>query len=84
MGQYQFNNVPVIVKSFDYTYEANIDYVSVYTASNVGYSDDIGVALPQSGPTPGFTQVPTHLSVRLELDTQYVPIKIRNNLEVEN
>ena len=38
LGEYQFNNVPVIIKSFDYTYEANIDYVPVSTS---GYSYSI-------------------------------------------
>lgn len=33
LGDYQFNNVPVVVKSFDYVLEENIDYVPVSTVS---------------------------------------------------
>lgn len=82
MGQYQYNNVPVIVKSFDFTYEANIDYVSVYTGDNTGYSDNIGVALP-NGSNGGYTLVPTHINVKLELDTQYTPIKVRDTFNLD-
>lgn len=81
MGQYQFNNVPVVVKSFDYTYEANVDYVTVYTGNSSGYTN--GVSLPGSGITPGFTQVPTHLTVNVNLDTQYSPIKMRDNFNLD-
>ena len=83
LGQYQFNNVPVLVKSFDYTYEANIDYVPVNTSSlNSVIVENKRVLLPQAA-TGGFTYVPTHLSVTLELDTQYVPIELRNNFNLD-
>ncbi len=84
MGQYQFNNVPVVVKSFDYTYDATIDYVAVDTTSNEGYSSNIGVSLENAGGNGnGFTQVPTHISVKVELDTQYIPIQMRNNFNLD-
>ena len=82
MGDYQFNNVPVVVKSFDYTYEANIDYVPVYTGTNAGYSANIGVSLPE-GASGGYTVVPSHVSVTVELDTQYTPIDLRNNFNLD-
>jgi hypothetical protein len=82
LGQYQFNNVPVLVKSFDYTYEANIDYVPVYTGDEVGYSLDKGVVLPKTN-SDGYSYVPTHLTVSLELDTQYIPIKLRNEFNLD-
>lgn len=82
LGDYQFNNVPVIIKSFDYTYEAGIDYVPVYTGSNELYSNQIGVSLP-SGSSGGYTYVPTHMSVSLEMDTQYVPIRMRNDFNLD-
>lgn len=80
LGDYQFNNVPVIVKSFDYTYDASIDYVHVYTGAATGYSK--GVELPK-GSSGGYTMVPTHLSVSVELDTQYTPINMRNNFNLD-
>jgi hypothetical protein len=82
LGEYQFNNVPVVIKYFDYTYEANIDYVPVDTSNNRIYSENIGVSLPQ-GNYGGYSYVPTHMTVSLELDTQYIPIKVRNEFNLD-
>lgn len=84
LGEYQFNNVPVVVKNFDYTYEANIDYVPVSTRS-IGTSTSSGhnVDLPR-GSSNGYTYVPTHMTVTLELDTQYIPIKLRNEFNLDD
>ena len=82
LGDYQFNNVPVVVKEFSYTYEANIDYVPVSTVNNQAFSDNIGVNLP-AGNNGGYTWVPTHLTVQLDLDTQYIPIKLRNEFNLD-
>lgn len=82
LGEYQFNNVPVVVKNFDYTYAANIDYVAVDTVHNQIYSANMGVSLPASN-SGGFTWVPTHMSVSIELETQYIPIKLRNQFNLD-
>lgn len=82
LGQYQFNNVPVIVKSFDYTYDATADYVPVSTSAVNSSTINKSVNLPQSG-SSGYTYVPAHLAVTLELDTQYVPINMRNNFNLD-
>jgi len=82
LGEFQYNNVPVLVKSFDFTYPADIDYVPVSTSNNNIYSENIGVSLPRAS-TDGFTYVPTHLSVTIELDTQYTPIKLRNEFNLD-
>lgn len=82
LGEFQFNNVPVLVKSFDYTYDANIDYVPVNTRNNAIYSANIGVSLPPTS-TDGYTYVPTHLSVAIELDTQYTPIQLRDEFNLD-
>lgn len=82
LGQYQFDRVPVVVKNFDYKLEANIDYVPVYTGSSVNYSDNKGVNLPQAS-SGGYTYVPTHITVQVELDTQYTPIKVRNDFNLD-
>jgi len=83
LGDYQFNNVPVIVKDFSYTYDASIDYVAVNTGSTQGYSPGMAVNLPR-GNSDGFTWVPTHLSVTVELDTQYTPIQLRNEFNLDD
>jgi hypothetical protein len=83
LGDYQFNNVPVVVKNFDFTYESNIDYVPVSTALNSQYAGNIGVDLAP-GSSSGFTYVPTHLSVNVELDTQYIPIQTRNEFNLDD
>lgn len=80
LGEFQFNNVPVLVKSFDYTYDANIDYVPVNTSGYAGRGDT--VQLPATS-SDGWSYVPTHLSVALELDTQYIPIKLRNEFNLD-
>lgn len=82
LGDYQFNNVPVLVKSFEYTYEANIDYVPVNTVNNLAYSANLGVSLP-AGKNGGYTWVPTHITVQLDLDTQYIPIKLRDEFNLD-
>jgi hypothetical protein len=82
LGEFQFNNVPVIVKSFDYTLPKNVDYVPVNTQLSQGYSPGIGVVLPKKS-SGGFTWVPTHMEISLELDTQYIPIDLRNNFNLD-
>lgn len=82
LGEFQFNNVPVLVKSFDYTYDPKVDYVPVDTVQNQIYSGNMGVSLPAQS-SGGFTWVPTHISVALELDTQYIPIKLRNEFNLD-
>jgi hypothetical protein len=82
LGDYQFNNVPVVIKDFSYTLPADIDYVPVNTVDNLAYSDNVGVSLP-AGKNGGYTWVPTHLTVSLEMDTQYIPIKLRNEFNLD-
>jgi hypothetical protein len=82
LGEHQFNNVPVLVKSFDYTLEANIDYVPVNTADIRFGSANMGVQLPINS-SNGFTFVPTHMTVAIELETQYIPIDLRNNFNLD-
>jgi hypothetical protein len=86
LGDYQFNNVPIIIKNFEYTYPADIDYVPVSTAINsqAAAQNNItsAVNLPRSS-SAGFTYVPTHLTVSLEMDTQYIPIKLRNEFNLD-
>lgn len=82
LGTYQFNNVPVIVKDFSYILDASIDYVPVDTTNASLYSGNMGVSLPQTA-NGGYTYVPTHITVTVELDTQYVPINTRNEFNLD-
>lgn len=82
LGDYQFNNVPVVIKDFSYTLPADIDYVPVNTVNNLAYSGNIGISLP-AGKNGGYTWVPTHLTAQLEMDTQYIPIKLRNEFNLD-
>jgi hypothetical protein len=81
LGDYQFNNVPVVIKDFSYTLPADIDYVPVNTVDNLAYSDNLGISLV-AGKNGGYTWVPTHLTAQLEMDTQYIPIKLRNEFNL--
>jgi hypothetical protein len=84
LGEYQFNNVPVVVKFFDYTYDATVDYVPIRTSSySYSVTGNEILDLP-IGSSDGFTYVPTHMSVSIELDTQYIPIKIRNEFNLDD
>ena len=82
LGEYQFNRVPVIVKAFDYTLPADIDYVPVNTTDSSLYSAGFGVNMSRTN-GDGYTYVPTLLSVSVTLDTQYVPIKLRNEFNLD-
>ena len=81
LGDYQFNNVPVVVKSFDYTYPADIDYVPINTGAATINNDNANGA-PVKSPS-GFTYVPTHITATIDLDVQYVPITLRNNFNLD-
>lgn len=84
LGDYQYNNVPVIVKEFSYTNEATVDYVAVNTAgTNLDTTNNIRVNLPK-GTSDGYTWVPTHISVNVELDYQYTPIQLRNEFNLDS
>jgi hypothetical protein len=83
MGDYQYNNTPVIVKDFSFTFPPDIDYVAVNTANNLLYSPTIGVSLPPASKNNGFTYVPTHLKINLEMDFQYIPLTLRNNFNLD-
>ena len=82
LGDYQFNRVPVVVKSFDFTYDENTEFVPVNTASSGEYSKSIGVNMPLAGAS-GYTFVPTLMVANIEMDTQYIPIKIRNEFNLD-
>ena len=80
LGEYQFNNVPVLVKDVSYTFPADIDYVDVSTS---GYASGIkSVNLP-AGSQQGFSYVPTKMSIGLSLETQYIPLKLRNEFNLD-
>ena len=83
LGDYQFNNVPVVISSFDYTLPADIDYVAVNTTNALAYSSGFGVNT-QPGKFGGWSWVPTHLKVNLTLETQYIPIKTRNEFNLDD
>jgi hypothetical protein len=84
LGEYQFNNVPVIIKSFEYTLAKNIDYVAIDTTGTKSiYSENIGTTLPAANYN-GNTWVPTHVDVQLELETQYIPIQLRNQFNLDD
>jgi hypothetical protein len=83
LGDYQFNNVPVIVKDFSYTLEKDVDYVPVNTAGLD--SSGVGQKTPNlpAWTTDGWTYVPTRLSVSLDMDTQYIPIQLRDDFNLD-
>ncbi len=82
LGEYMFNDVPVIVKSFDYSLPGTVQYVAVNTAGIADAAQPGTVALP--GSNAGWTRVPTNLIVTIELDTQYIPIKLRNEFNLDD
>lgn len=83
LGALQYKNTPVIIKDYSYTLPADIDYVPVYTGDASRYSKTIGVAIPGMQ-KDGYTYVPTHLKMSIEMDTQYTPIDLRNNFNLDD
>jgi hypothetical protein len=81
LGQFQFNNVPVVVKCFDFTYENNVDYIPVSTS---GIKDATGKIpdLPYTS-DQGYSYVPTYMRVNVELDVQYTPSAIRKEFNLD-
>lgn len=82
LGQYQFNNVPVLIKTVEYTLDKDIDYVPVNTSNAQDYSADIGTDLPREA-YDGYSWVPTKLTFNIELETQYIPLKTRNEFNLD-
>ena len=42
----------------------------------------MGVSLPAAN-SGGYTWVPTHMNISIELETQYIPIKLRNQFNLD-
>lgn len=82
LGEHQFNRVPVIVTDVSFTYDNTVSYVPVQTENKQAYSENIGINLHRDR-SSGFTYVPTKLTLNLVLDTQYVPIKVRNEFNLD-
>jgi hypothetical protein len=81
LGEYQYNNVPVIIKEVNFNFPADIDYVPVNT-SRLTNADGVEVNLPPSNMS-GWSYVPTHLKIDITMDTQYIPIKVRNEFNLD-
>lgn len=81
LGEYQYNNVPVIIKDVGFTFPADIDYVPVNTAG-LTVAEGIQINLPPSN-RAGWTYVPTHLKIDMTMDTQYIPVKVRNEFNLD-
>lgn len=84
LGAFAFNNVPVIVKSFDYTYPNDVDYVAVNTHDRKIYTHQKGISITSKMSSNGYTYVPCVLNVNLELDTQYTPTTVRNEFNLDD
>jgi hypothetical protein len=82
LGDYQYRNVPVVIKTFDYTLPGDVDYVPINTGAATGNNYNLnsnGVGTQLSG----FTYVPVQLTTNIELDVQYIPIKLRNEFNLD-
>lgn len=82
LGEYQFNNVPVIIKEVTDTYEADVDYIPVNTANTQNCTPNLGMRLTP-GTKSGYSYVPAHMKFDIVLDTQYIPINIRNGFDLD-
>jgi len=80
LGEYQFSNVPVIVKDVGYTYPNNVDYVPVDTVNKKVYFKENDTP----GNLIGATWVPVNMTITVELETQYTPIKVRNQFNLDD
>lgn len=82
LGEYQFNRVPVIITDVSLNYDSSVDMVAVQTENPTVYSPNIGVNLHRES-SSGFTFVPSKLNVSITMDTQYIPIRVRNEFNLD-
>jgi hypothetical protein len=82
LGDYVFSNVPVVIKTFDYTLPADVDYVPINT-SKFSVGNITGAPVTGQTTKQGWSYVPTHLNVSLVLDTQYTPYTIRQEFNLD-
>lgn len=84
LGDYLFSNVPVLIKTFDYTLPADLDYVPVNTSSFAPGNVTLSGEDPTTTTTKkGWTYVPTHLTVNITMDTQYTPYTLRQDFNLD-
>lgn len=84
LGQYQFNNVPVIIKDVTYTLPNDVDYVPVDTTGFTGGSVPTKSVRVAAANRDGFTWVPAKMDLSITLDTQYRPITTRNEFNLDS
>lgn len=84
LGQYQFNNVPVIINEVAYTLPDDVDYVPVDTSGFSGGSVPSRSVRLAAANRDGYTWVPTKLSLSITLKTQYRPITTRDQFNLDS
>ena len=84
LGQYQFNNVPVIIKDVSYTLPNDVDYVPVDTTGFQGGSVPMRSVRLAATNRDGFTWVPAKMEISVTLDTQYRPITTRDQFNLDS
>lgn len=71
LGDNQFKNVPVIIKSYSYNLDAEVDYVQVSLSGGLG------------GGKNRNSWVPTKVNISVTVDTMYNPNMLRDQFDLE-
>ena len=96
LGDYQFNRVPVIIRKFGYDFPTGEDYVCLEANNDIIRSSFIDVNFPVNSGTDAITAngpgtstnkgtiyLPAIMTFTIDLDTQYIPIKVRNEFNLD-
>src|SRR5215471_12334036 len=83
LGDYVFSNVPVIIKTFEYTLPADIDYVPVNTSNFSPDGKPSNIDATGQTTKQGWTYLPTHLQVNIQMEHQYTPYLIRQTFNLD-
>lgn len=74
LGDYIFNNLPVIVKDYNVTFDNNVNYVPVRVTPDASSSPG----------QQGISYVPTEMSCTITLEIQQNPNKVRNEFDLDD
>lgn len=87
LGGHQFNNVPVVLTTFNYLLEDTIDYVEIDLPGRLQFSDSARIGQSVFGDVfltdDNRTYVPTRIVITLMLMVQENPRKVRDKFDLD-
>jgi len=88
MGGHMFNNIPVVVTSFNYILENDVDYVRVQLPGNLSSKVTVDLNAPEDEDILTFedyhTYMPTMLTMTVMMQVQPNPRDLRDNFNLDD